>query len=156
MGLDSLTTSDVMDDVIAPTIENDEAELLIVASTQTLKRKNERCGRDEVFELVKDSTDNDTVTKETFDKLLNQLINSSSVKLNTIGNREFESLKKIYLKEVIHFKIELLQSSIEKTPENHSERLIGHLESKPDSHSPERIKGKRSARKFIIRPNIQM
>ena len=166
MALDSVTASDVMDDVIRPTIENDEIELLIIASIQTLKRKNKRCGRDEVFELVKDSTDDDTVTKETCDKLLNQLINSNSVKLNTVGNREclslptesnkrnqqnhienhvnvekcfknlksvitdeFESLKKSFLKEVIIFKNELLQSSIVKTPENHSERLIGHLES---------------------------
>ena len=81
-----------MDDVITPTIENDEVELLIIASIQTLKRKNKRCGSDEVFELVKDSTDDDTVTKETFDKLLNQLINSNSVKLNTVGNRECLSL----------------------------------------------------------------
>ena len=71
MPLDSVMVSDVMDDVITPTIENDEVELLIIASIQTLKRKNKRCGRDEVFELVKDSTDDDTVTKETFDKLSN-------------------------------------------------------------------------------------
>ena len=92
MALDSVTASDVMDDVITPTIENDEVELLIIASFQTLKRKNKRCGRDEVFELVKDSTDDDAVTIETFNKLLNQLINSNSVKLNTVGNRESLSL----------------------------------------------------------------
>ena len=166
MTLDSVKPSNVMDDVITPKIENDEVELLIIASIQTLKRKKKRCGRDEVFELVEDSTDDDTVTKKTFNKLLNWLINSNSVKLNTIGNREclslptesikrnrqnqlenhfnvencfknlksvitdeFESLKKSFLKEVIIFKNELLQSSIAKTPENHSERLIGHLES---------------------------
>ena len=115
---------------------------------------------------MKDSIDGDTVTKETSDKLLNQLINCNLVKLNTIGNREclslpiesnkrnqqnqlenhfnvencfknlksvitdeIESLKKYLLKEVIIFKNELLQSSIAKTPENHSLRLIGHLES---------------------------
>ena len=39
-----------------------------------------------------DSNDSDTVTKETFDKLLNQLINSNSVKLNNIGNPECLSL----------------------------------------------------------------
>ena len=82
--LDSVTVSDVMDDIITPTLKNDEAELLIIASIQTLKRKYKRYGRDEVFELVKDSTDDDTVTKETFDRLLNQLINNNSVKLNTI------------------------------------------------------------------------
>ena len=92
MALDSVMVSDVMDDVITPTVENDEVELLIIASIQTLKRKNKRCVRDEVFELVKDSTDDDTVTKETFDKLLNQLINNNSVKLNTVGNRECLSL----------------------------------------------------------------
>ena len=164
MALHSVMVSDVMDDVITPTIENDEVELLIIASIQTLKRKNKRCGRDEVFELVKGSTDDDTVTKDTFDKLLNQLINNNSVKLNTVGNRgclslptksnkknqqsqiedplnvencftnlksvitnEFESLKKSFLQEVITFKNELLQTSLAKTPENHSERLIGHL-----------------------------
>ena len=82
MALDSVTASDVMDDVITPTIENDEVELLIIASIQTRKRKKKRCGRDEVFELVKNSTDDDTVTKETFDKFLNQLINSNSVSPN--------------------------------------------------------------------------
>ena len=92
MALDLVMVSDVMDDVIAPTIENNEVELLIIASIQTLKRKNKRCGRDEVFEFVKDSTDDDTVTKETFDKLLNQLINNNSIKLNTVGNRECLSL----------------------------------------------------------------
>ena len=92
MTLDSVTPSNVMNDVITPKIENDEVELLIIASIQTLKRKEKRCGRDEVFELVEDSTDNDTVTKKTFNKLLNWLINSNSVKLNTIGNRECLSL----------------------------------------------------------------
>ena len=92
MTLDSVMVSDVMDDVITPTMENYEVELLIIASIQTLKRKNKRRGRDEVFELVKDSTYDDTVTKETFDKLLNQLINNNSVKLNTVGNRECLSL----------------------------------------------------------------
>ena len=92
MALDSVMVSDIMDDVITPTMENDEVELLIIASIETLKKKNKRCGRDEVFELVKDSTDDDTVTKETFDKLLNQLINNDSVKLNTVGNRECLSL----------------------------------------------------------------
>ena len=65
MALDSVTASDVMNDVITPTTEDDEVELLIIASIQTLKRKNKRCGRDEAFKLVKDSTDDDAVTKET-------------------------------------------------------------------------------------------
>ena len=92
MALDSVMVSDVMDDIITPAIENDEVELLIIESIETLKRKKKRYGRDEVFELVQDSTDDDTVAKETFDKLLNQLINNNSVKLNTVGNRECLSL----------------------------------------------------------------
>ena len=64
----------------------------------------------------------------------NQLENHFNVEncfknLKSVITDEFESLKKSFLKEVIIFKNELLQSSIAKTPENHSERLIGHLES---------------------------
>ena len=95
MTLDSVTASDVMDGVITPTIENDEVELLIIASIQTLKRKNKRCGRDEVFELVKDSTDDDTVTKETFVKLLNQLINRKSRILSETENVYLSQLNQI-------------------------------------------------------------
>ena len=72
MVLDSVTASDVKDDLNTLTTENDEVELLIKASIQTLKRKNKRCVTDEVFELVKDSTDDDAVTKATLGKLLNQ------------------------------------------------------------------------------------
>ena len=72
MALDSVTASDVKDDINALTTENDEVELLIIASIQTLKRKNKRCARVEVFELVKGSTDDDAVTKATLGKLLNQ------------------------------------------------------------------------------------
>ena len=39
MALDSVTASDVMDDVTPPTIENDEVESFIIASLQTLKEK---------------------------------------------------------------------------------------------------------------------
>ena len=40
MTLDSVTASDVMDDLITPIIENNEIELLITASIQILKIKN--------------------------------------------------------------------------------------------------------------------
>ena len=72
MVLDSVTASDVKDDINTLTTENDEVELLIIASIQTLKRKNKRCARDEGFNLVKGSTDDDAVTKATLGKLLNQ------------------------------------------------------------------------------------
>ena len=64
----------------------------------------------------------------------NQLENHFNVEnclknLKSVITDEIESLKKYLLKEVIIFKNELLQSSIAETPENHSLRLIGHLES---------------------------
>ena len=47
--------------------------------------------------------------------------------LKSVITDEFESLKKSFLQEVITFKNELLQTSLAKTPENHSKRFIGHL-----------------------------
>ena len=55
-----------------PTVEDRELEMLIIASIQTLKRGNKKCGEDEVFRLFRDSIVE--VTKETFDKLLELLI----------------------------------------------------------------------------------
>ena len=72
MALDSVAASDVKDHINTLTTENDEVELLIIASIETLKRKNKRRVTDEVFELVKGSTDDDAVTKATLGKLLNE------------------------------------------------------------------------------------
>ena len=36
-------------------IDDKEIEFLIIASIETLKRQNKKCGKDEVFALVKDS-----------------------------------------------------------------------------------------------------
>ena len=49
--------------------------------------------------------------------------------LKSLITDEFESLKKSFLQEVITFKNELLQTSLARKPENHAERLIGHLKS---------------------------
>ena len=75
-----------------PTVEDREQEMLIIASIQTLKRGNKKCVEDEVFRLLRDSVDD--VTKETFDKLLELLIQNQSVRLNIIENRECLSLPK--------------------------------------------------------------
>ena len=75
-----------------PTVEDRGLEMLIIASIQTLKRGNKKCGKDEVFRLFRDSVDD--VTKETFDKLLELLIQNQSVRLNIVGNRECLSLPK--------------------------------------------------------------
>ena len=70
----------------SPTVEDRELEMLIIASIQTVKRRNKKCPSNEVFRLFRDSVD--SVIKETFDKLLELLIQKQSVRLNIIGNRE--------------------------------------------------------------------
>ena len=55
-----------------PTVQDRELEMLIIASIQTLKRGNKKCGKEEIFRLFRDSIEE--VTKETFDKLLELLI----------------------------------------------------------------------------------
>ena len=75
-----------------PTVEDRELEMLIIASIQTLKQGNKKCEKDEVFRLFRDSVDD--ATKETFDKLLDLLIQNQSVRLNIIGNQECLSLPK--------------------------------------------------------------
>lgn len=66
---------DVSDNSILPITANNEAELLIIASIKTLKRKNKLWCKDKVFELMKYFFD-DAVTRETYDELLNKLIHS--------------------------------------------------------------------------------
>ena len=66
--------------------------MLIIASIQTLKRGNKKCGKDEVFWLFRDSADD--VTKETFDKILELLIQNQSFRLSIVRNRECLSLPK--------------------------------------------------------------
>ena len=80
--------SKVIDNTILLFVDNNEVELLIITSKQTLKTKNKKCGKEEVSELMKNSTD-DAVT---YDELLKKLIHSESVKLNTNRNLEWPSL----------------------------------------------------------------
>ena len=77
-----------------PTFAEDEGiEMSIVASITTLKRSSKKCGRNEVFDLVQSSLDSD-ITRETFDELLQDVIEVNAVKLRTIGERECLSLPK--------------------------------------------------------------
>ena len=50
-------------------LDNTELQTLILASIQTLKRKNKKFGTEEVFQLVLESLDSD-IGKESFDKIL--------------------------------------------------------------------------------------
>ena len=74
-------------------VEEKEFELLIIASIQTLKRGNKKCGNEEVFDLVKDSADG-VIKKEVFNNLLDILVQKQSIKGNKTGNRECLSLPK--------------------------------------------------------------
>ena len=73
-------------------VEDRELEILIIASIQTLKRGNKKCGKYKVFRLFRDFVDD--VTKETFDKILELLIQNQSVRLYIVGNQECLSLPK--------------------------------------------------------------
>ena len=74
-------------------INNKDLETLIIASIQTLKRAKQKCGKEEVFNLVIDSI-NDDISKEMFENILMQLIDNKSVKLNIIGDRTCLSIPK--------------------------------------------------------------
>ena len=45
----AVTFSDVIDNTIPPTADSNEVKLQIIASIQTLKTKNRKCGKEEVF-----------------------------------------------------------------------------------------------------------
>ena len=50
-------------------VEGKDLETLIVASVQTLKRNNKKCGKEEVFRLVQESVESE-ITKEIFEERL--------------------------------------------------------------------------------------
>ena len=54
-------------------VDNTELQTLILATIQTLKRNNKRCGTEEVFQLVLEFLKSDFI-KESFDKILDFLI----------------------------------------------------------------------------------
>ena len=59
-------------------ILREELEILIIASIQTLKRSNKKCGKDEVIQLVKNSLEKE-ISREIFE--------DQSVKLNALKLR---------------------------------------------------------------------
>ena len=74
-------------------IDDKEIELLIIASIETIKYQNKKCGKDEVFALVKDSLE-EAITMESFEKYLALLQASHSIKGNIISNRTCLSIPK--------------------------------------------------------------
>ena len=86
-------TSETLVMLYAIAVEEEELEMLIIASIQTLKRGNKKCGNEEVFNLVKDSVDG-VIKKEVFNNLSDILVQKESIKGNEIWNRECLSLRK--------------------------------------------------------------
>ena len=74
------------------TVDDRELELLIMASIQTLNKGIISLKTVKFFRVLIDSVDD--VTKKTFDKLLELLIQNQSVRLNVIVNWECLSLPK--------------------------------------------------------------
>ena len=64
-------------------VDNTELQKLILASIQTLKRNNKKCGTEEVFQLVLESLDRD-IDKESFDKIIELLIKNQKVKTSCL------------------------------------------------------------------------
>ena len=77
-----------------PIIINDkELEMLVITSIHTLKRGKKKCGREDVYNLVKESLDYE-ISIENFSETLNSLIDSKLIIVNTSRNRECLSLPK--------------------------------------------------------------
>ena len=74
-------------------VDEKELEILIIATTATLKIKNKKYGPKEVFKLVKDSVETG-LSIENFHECLGQLISNNSVNHSTIDSRECLSLPK--------------------------------------------------------------
>ena len=74
-------------------IEYENFEILIIASIETLKPQKMKCGIDEGFKLVQDSLQ-ENISRESFDKTLQFLIDSDFVKSNSISNRIYLSIPK--------------------------------------------------------------
>ena len=80
-------------------ITENELTLLIISSIHTLKRNKKRCGRLEVYNLVKESVEFE-ISSDVFTETLNSLIENESVIVNTFRNRECISLPKENFQEI--------------------------------------------------------
>ena len=90
--MNCIITSDNMN-TSSDIIDSAKLETLIIASIQTLKRNNKKCGNDEVFDLVSESLVNQA-EREFFDKELEVLIKDQKVKSKFYANRTCLSIPK--------------------------------------------------------------
>ena len=75
-------------------VEGKDLEPLTVASMQTLKRNNKKCGKEEVFHLVQESVES-MVTKKIFEERLDALVERISRYQNQI---KILIAKKVFMK----------------------------------------------------------
>ena len=78
------------DNLNSDLIDGKALETLIIASVRTLKRGNNKYGREEVSKLVKDYK----ICKDLFNKILDSLTENQSIKWNIIKSRKCLSLPK--------------------------------------------------------------
>ena len=69
-----------------------ELEMLVITSIHTLKRGKKKCGREDVYNLVKESLDYE-ISIENFSETLNSLIDSSDVNIHANLVGKFLALK---------------------------------------------------------------
>ena len=74
-------------------VEVRDLKTLIVASIETLKRTNKKCGQEEVLHLVQESVDNE-ITKGDLEERLNKLIKRHSVQIKLLETRTSLSISK--------------------------------------------------------------
>ena len=74
-------------------VEGRDLTTLIAASLETLKRSNNKCGKESILHLAQESVDNE-VRKELFEKRLNKLIKCHSVQAKLVGTRTCLSMSK--------------------------------------------------------------
>ena len=79
--------------IIINDINDNELEMLVITSIHTLKRSKKKCGREDVYNLVKESLDHE-ISIENFNETLNSLIDSKLIIVNTSRNWECLSLPK--------------------------------------------------------------
>ena len=75
-------------------VEGKDLETLIIASIETLKCNDKKCGKEEVFRLVQESMESEVI-KEIFEERLDALVESHSVNIKLLGTCTCLSLPKL-------------------------------------------------------------
>ena len=85
--------SSTEDSLNSDLIDRKALETLVIASVRTVKRRNKKCGREEVSKLMNDTLCN-KICKDLFNETLDSLIEKQFIKCNIISSRECLSFPK--------------------------------------------------------------